>query len=107
MVSEDEFYVKKLWENREYFANRIAKLGLNMGISVTPIIPIIVEDGALAERMSQALFEKGIFAQAIQFPMVPKGAARLRVILSAGHTKEDLDLAVDAIEESARAMGII
>ncbi|WP_352400016.1 aminotransferase class I/II-fold pyridoxal phosphate-dependent enzyme [Anaerotignum sp.] len=107
MVSEDDTYVKRLWENREYFANRITKLGLNIGTTVTPVIPVIVGDGELAQKMSQDLFEKGIFAQAIQYPMVPKGAARLRVMISAGHTKEDLDLAGDAIEESAKTMGLI
>lgn len=107
MISDDESYVRKLWENREYFAGRMVKLGLNIGTTVTPVIPVIVGDGEQAQQMSQDLFEKGVFAQAIQFPMVPKDAARLRVIISAGHTREDLDLAADAIEESAKAMGIL
>lgn len=107
MISHDDCYVKRLWENREYFANRMKELGLNMGTTVTPIIPVIVGDGERAQRMSRDLFEKGVFAQAIQFPMVPKDRARLRVIISAGHTKEDLDLAADAIEVSAKSMGII
>lgn len=107
MISTDESYVATLWENREYFANRITKLGLNIGTTVTPVIPVIVGDGELAVQMSQDLYEKGVFAQAIQFPMVPRGAARLRVMISAGHTKEDLDLAADAIEESAKKMGLI
>lgn len=107
MVSQDESYVNRLWENREYFANRITKLGLNIGTTVTPVIPVIVGDGELAQRMSEILFERGVFAQAIQFPMVPRGAARLRIMISAGHTKADLDLAADAIEEGARKLGII
>lgn len=107
MISTDESHVAKLWENREYFANRITKLGLNIGTTVTPVIPVIVGDGALAVQMSEDLYDKGVFAQAIQFPMVPRGAARLRVMISAGHTKADLDLAADAIEESAKKMGLI
>lgn len=107
MVSQDESYVNRLWENREYFANRITKLGLNIGTTVTPVIPVIVGDGELAQHMSEILFERGVFAQAIQFPMVPRGAARLRIMISAGHTKADLDLAADAIEEGARKLGII
>lgn len=102
IISQDESYVDRLWENREYFANRITKLGLNIGTTVTPVIPVIVGDEGLAERMSQDIFEKGVFAQAIKFPMVPKGAARLRFIISAGHSKDDLDLVAEAIEESAK-----
>ncbi len=98
MIAEDGSYVKRLWENRAYFAARMEEMGLNIGTSVTPVIPVIVGEETVAEEMSRVLFEKGIYAQAIKFPMVPKGAARLRFILSAGHTKEDLDLTADAIE---------
>lgn len=107
MISQDGSYVNRLWENREYFANRITKLGLNIGTTVTPIIPVIVENEELAQKMSEDLFEKGVFAQAIQFPMVPKKTARLRFIISAGHSKDDLDSVVEAIEESAKANGLI
>lgn len=103
MISKDGSYVDKLWENREYFANRMTKAGLNIGTTVTPVIPVIVEDEGVAQKISVELFERGIFAQAIQFPMVPKGAARLRFIISAGHTRGDLDLAADAIIESTKA----
>ena len=103
MISKDGSYVDKLWENREYFANRMTEAGLNIGTTVTPVIPVIVEDEGVAQRISKDLFERGIFAQAIQFPMVPKGAARLRFIISAGHTRADLGLAADAIIESAKA----
>ena len=104
LISEDTSYVGQLWENRAYFAERMEKLGLNIGTSVTPILPVIVGQEEVAEKMSQALFEKGIFAQAIKFPMVPKGAARLRFMISAGHTKEDLDLAADATEGFLKEM---
>ncbi|WP_317855913.1 aminotransferase class I/II-fold pyridoxal phosphate-dependent enzyme [Chakrabartyella piscis] len=107
MVSTDESYVNRLWENREYFVEKLTKLGLNLGTTITPIVPVIVGEAELAQKMSADLFEKGVFAQAICFPMVARDAARLRVILSAGHTKEDLDLAVNAIAESARNMGLI
>ena len=107
LVANDKRYVEKLWENRAYFAEKLIKLGLNLGTSVTPIIPIIVGDEEKAKKMSEDLFEKGVYAQAICFPMVAKGVARLRMILSADHSKEDLDFAVAAIEESAKAMGMI
>ena len=107
MISADEGYVNRLWENREYFAERMTRLGLNIGTTITPIIPVIVGEDALAKDMSEFLYEKGIYAQAICFPMVAKGAARLRVMISAGHSKEDLDKAADAIEECAKEMGLI
>lgn len=107
MVSADDSLVKKLWENREYFAARMQKLGLNIGSTVTPVIPVIVGEGEKAQQMSQSLYEKGIYAQGLQFPVVPRGAARLRVMVSAAHTKEDLDRAADAIEASAKELGLL
>ena len=107
LITADEGYTKSLWENREYFAARITRLGLNIGTTETPVIPVIVGEGELAQRMSAYLFAQGIFAQAIQFPMVPKGAARLRVMISAEHSKEDLDQAVDAIAACAKEMGLL
>jgi len=107
MISEDESYVNRLWENRDYFAQRITKLGLDIGTTQTPVIPVIVGEEERAQKMSEFLFEKGIFAQAIQFPMVPRGTARLRVMISAGHSKQDLDAAVDAIAACAKEMELI
>lgn len=107
LVLESSELVDRLWENRNYFADRISKLGLNIGTSVTPVIPIIVGDAEKAQQLSQMLYERGVYAQALQFPMVPKGTARLRTILSAAHTKADLDQAADAIEECAKLLGLI
>ena len=83
------------------------KLGLNIGTSVTPVIPIIVGDAEKAQKLSEMMYERGVYAQALQFPMVPRGTARLRTILSADHTKEDLDKVVDALEECAKALDLI
>ena len=107
LVMENTALVDKLWENRNYFANRLSKLGLNIGTSVTPVIPIIVGDAEKAQKLSEMMYERGVYAQALQFPMVPRGTARLRTILSADHTKEDLDKVVDALEECAKALDLI
>ncbi len=106
MMESDELW-KKLWDNRNYFAEKLEKLGLNIGSSVTPVIPIIVGDAEVAQQLSAMMYEKGVYAQALQFPMVPRGAARLRTILSADHTKEDLDYVVDALEECAKELRLI
>ena len=107
LVMENTALVDKLWENRNYFADRLSKLGLNIGTSVTPVIPIIVGDAEKAQKLSEMMYERGVYAQALQFPMVPRGTARLRTILSADHTKEDLDKVVDALEECAKALDLI
>ena len=107
MVLESDELVNKLWDNRNYFAERISKLGLNIGKSTTPIIPIIVGDAEKSMELSKMLYEKGVYAQSLQYPMVARDSARLRTIISAAHTKEDLDFAVNAIEECAKALGII
>ena len=85
----------------------MASLGFNTGHSDTPITPVIVGDATLARKLSSSLFEKGVFAQAIAFPTVPQGTARIRVMISAAHTPEDLDFAVDAFAAAGRELGII
>ena len=107
MVLENTELVDKLWDNRNYFAERLEKLGLNIGTSVTPVIPIIVGDAEKAQELSRMMYERGVYAQALQFPMVPRGTARLRTIISADHTKEDLDQVLAAVEECAKELGLI
>lgn len=107
LVMEDTALVDKLWGNRNYFAERLEKLGLNIGTSVTPVIPIIVGDEEKAVRLSEMMYERGVYAQAISFPMVPKGTARLRTILSADHTKADLDHVLAALEECAKKLHLL
>jgi len=106
-IADDDTLVKRLWENREYFAKRMEEAGLNTGSTVTPVIPVIVGDAEKAEELSARLYEKGVYAQAIKFPVVPRGTARLRVMISAAHTREDLEKAADAIIEITKEMGII
>lgn len=107
IIMESDALWQKLWDNRNYFAEKLGKLGLNIGSSVTPVIPVIVGDAEKAQKLSQMMYDRGVYAQALQFPMVPKGTARLRTIISADHTKEDLDKVVDALEECAKELGLI
>jgi glycine C-acetyltransferase len=106
LAASDE-RVKKLWANREYFMGRLKELGFNTGSSKTPIIPVYAHDEEAARQLSLRLYEAGVYSQAMTFPIVPRGQARLRVIVSAAHTREDLDLTVAALAKVGRAMKLI
>ncbi len=99
--------VKKLWENAKYFKGKMKELGFDTGNSQTPITPVMLYDAKLASEFSRRLFEEGVFAQAIGYPTVPKGKARIRVMISAVHTKEDLDFAIEKFERVGRALKVI
>jgi glycine C-acetyltransferase len=99
--------VDKLWENAEYFKSGIQDLGLDTGHTQTPIVPVMLGDVKLAKTFSAKLFEYGVFAMALGFPTVPRGAARVRVMNTAAHTKEDLDLGLEIFEKVARELDAI
>ncbi len=99
--------IDMLWENTRFFKKGLEDLGFNTGISQTPITPVIVGEGALAMRLSDRLFEEGVFAQALAFPTVPHGKARVRTIVMATHTQEDLSIALKAFEKVGKELGII
>ena len=99
--------VDRLWDNTRYFKEEMRKLGFDLGKSVTPITPVMLGDAKLAQEFSRRLFEEGIFAQAIGYPTVPRGKARIRVMLSATHTKEDLDFALEVFAKVGRELGVI
>lgn len=99
--------VKKLWENARYFKAKMVELGFDIGNSQTPITPVMLGEAQTAWDFSKMLFEEGVFAQAITYPTVPKGKARIRVMVSAIHTKEDLDFALDAFAKVGRKLGVI
>ena len=105
LQSEDR--VQRLWENACYFQNGLKSLGFNIGKTQTPITPVILGEAPLAQEFSRRLFEEGIFAQAIGYPTVPRGAARIRVMISAVHTKEDLDFALEKFAKVGRELGVI
>jgi glycine C-acetyltransferase len=99
--------IDKLWENTRYFKGALAKLGFDIGKSETPITPVIAGSAERAHKLSDRLFEEGVFAQGIGFPTVPEGKARVRTIISAAHTQEQMDTAIAAFEKVGRELGII
>ncbi len=107
ILEESTALVDRLWDNARYFKAEMQKLGFDTGQSVTPITPIMLGEAKLAQEFSRRLFEAGVFAMAIGYPTVPKGKARIRVMISAMHSREDLDFALDAFARVGRALGVI
>ena len=93
-------WIERLWDNTRFFKAGLEKLGFNTGMSESPITPVIVGEAATAAKMSDTLFGRGVFAQSIGFPTVARDKARLRTIVSATHTKEDLQYALDTFGRS-------
>ncbi|MFZ0534094.1 MAG: glycine C-acetyltransferase, partial [Anaerolineales bacterium] len=91
ILEESTALVDKLWDNTRYFKAEMHRLGFDTGSSTTPITPIMLGEATLAQQFSRELFEAGLFAMSIGFPTVPKGKARIRVMISAAHAREDLD----------------
>lgn len=108
ILEESDELVRKLWDNTNYFKGKLSSLGFDLGRSRTPITPLMVRDEKKAYEMSRILFEeKGVFAQSIVYPTVPRGTARLRLQPSAVHSKEDLDFCIDVLEEVGRKLALI
>jgi glycine C-acetyltransferase len=107
VLLEEPQLIDRLWENTRFFKQGLQALGFNTGVSESPITPVIVGDGALAMTLSDQLFAKGVFAQGIAFPTVAKGRARVRTIVTATHTREELQFALDTFATVGRALGII
>ncbi len=99
--------VDRLWENARYFKAEMKRLGFDTGLSVTPITPIRLGEAPLAQQFSRELFEAGVFAMSIGFPTVPRGKARIRVMISASHQKADLDRGLEAFAAVGRKLGVI
>jgi glycine C-acetyltransferase len=99
--------VEKLWENADYFKVGIQRLGLDTGVTQTPIVPVMLGDVKLAKEYSARLFEEGVFAMALGFPTVPRGQARIRVMNTAAHTQEDLDRGLEVFESVGRELGVL
>ncbi len=107
ILEESDDLVRKLWSNGKLFKERMKGYGFNIGQSQTPITPVILGEAAVARTFSARLFEEGIFAQAIAFPTVPKGTARIRVMVSAAHEPEDLEMAADVFARVAGEMNLL
>ncbi len=105
LLEESTELVDRLWANARYFQEEMRKLGFDTGLTQTPITPVILGDVQLAREFSRQLFEKGIFAMALGFPTVPMGKARIRVMISAAHSQDDLEQALDAFEQVGKWLG--
>jgi glycine C-acetyltransferase len=106
LIEEPEI-IERLWDNTRFFKAGLTALGFNTGMSESPITPVIVGDGALAMTLSDQLFESGVFAQGIAFPTVARDKARVRTIVTATHTREDLQFALDTFGRVGRSLGIV
>jgi len=107
LLEESEELVEKLWENTAYLKAGMKQMGLDTGRSATPIVPVMLGEAPLAKTFSRRLFEEGVFAMALGFPTVPKGQARIRVMNTAAHSREDLDVGLAAFETVARELHVI
>ena len=107
LLESDNSLVERLWENAHFFKRGLLQLGFNTGHSETPITPVIVGEGALAMKFSTRLFEEGVFAQGIVFPTVPADKCRVRTIVTALHTREELTKALNVFEKVGKELNII
>lgn len=106
MLSASNELLDKLRQNTLYFREQIAKLGLEVIPGEHPIVPIMLKDAGLAQKMAEKLLEKGIYVIGFSYPVVPKGAARIRTQISAAHSRKDLDFAIEKIKEVKEELGI-
>jgi glycine C-acetyltransferase len=107
VLEESTDLVDRLWSNANYFKQHMTNLGFNTGLTQTPIVPVMLGEAPLAQQFSKRLFEEGLFAMAIGFPTVAKGKARIRVMNSATHSKDDLDQALGIFAKVGRELGVI
>ncbi len=99
--------VDKLWDNARYFKAEMKKLGFDTGLSTTPITPVMLGEAPLAQEFSRDLFEESVFAMALGYPTVPQGKARIRVMISAAHSKADLDKGLESFARVGKKLGVI
>ncbi len=107
MLMESSEYTDRLWANARFFKDKLGKLGFDTGNSQTPITPVIIGDEAKTMEFSRKLFENGVFVSGIVYPTVPKGTGRVRCMVTAGHTEEQLDRAVKVFEKVGKEMNIL
>ena len=107
ILEESDELVKKLWDNAKYLKEEFVKLGFNTGESQTPITPVMLPSEDIAREFSTKLFEEGVFATPIVYPMVAKDKSRIRVIPSAAHSKEDLDFGIKAFAKVAKELKVL
>jgi glycine C-acetyltransferase len=107
ILEESTELVDRLWENARFFKGEMKTLGFDTGVSTTPITPVMLGEAPLAQQFSRELFEDGVFAMALGYPTVPKGKARIRVMISASHDHTDLEQGLEAFAKVGRKLGVI
>lgn len=107
ILKDSDEPVKKLWENGQYFKKGMKELGYDIGESETPITPVMLGEAKVSQEFSRRLFQEEVFAMSIGYPTVPKGKARIRVMISAVHEKKDLDFSLDKFKKIGKTMGVI
>ncbi len=107
ILEESTVLVDKLWSNADIFKDGMSKLGFDTGSTQTPIVPVMLGEAPLAQEFSRRLFDDGVFAMAIGFPTVPSGKARIRVMNSAAHSHEDLEVALEIFAKVGQELGVI
>lgn len=107
ILEKSDELVTKLWDNSKYFKTSMKEAGFDIGHSATPITPVMLGEAATAHGMSKKLFEDKVFAMALGYPTVPKGKARIRVMVSAGHSKEDLNYGIERFIRIGKEFGAI
>ncbi len=107
LLEESTELVDRLWDNGNYFKTEMQKLGFDTGQSETPITPVMLGEAPLAQQFSRELYEAGVFGTAIGFPTVPQGKARIRVMISAAHSQDDLDQGLEAFAKVGKKLDVI
>jgi len=107
LLEADDGRVTRLWDNARYFKEKMGAAGFDTGRSETPITPVMIGDAGKASELSKELFQEGVYAQSIGYPTVPRGKARIRVMISAVHSREDLDFGVLKFTECGKRLGLI
>ncbi|KGX88367.1 glycine C-acetyltransferase [Pontibacillus litoralis] len=107
VLLEEPELIDKLWDNTKFFKQGLEQLGFDIGISKTPITPVMIGDESLTHRFSDELFKEGVFAQGIVYPTVQKGQGRVRTIVTAEHSQEALQEALHAFEKAAKTLNIL
>jgi glycine C-acetyltransferase len=107
LLEESTELVDRLWDNGRYFKAEMSKLGFDTGASETPITPVMLGEAPLAQQFSRELYEEGVFGTAIGYPTVPQGKARIRVMISAAHDRDDLGKGLDAFAKVGKKLGVI
>ena len=99
--------VDKLWDNARYFKSEMKTMGFDTGVSTTPITPVMLGEAPLAQEFSRELYQAGTFGMALGFPTVPKGKARIRVMISAAHSLDDLDKGLQGFKTVGKKLGVL